>query len=230
MDSEEFGGAFGDILSRERRHTDYMTTTYTVGLDLGQSQDFTAVSVLRLHLNKLEIVHLERYPLGTSYPDIVRKVKSLLATPKLAGKSTLVVDYTGCGRPVVDMLREKGLQCEAISITSGGKARQEYKNGKPTHNWFCPKLDLVSVLQVLMQNHKLEIAQGLKNGDTLARELKGFKSKISQSGHTRFEADTSWREEGNDDLILSVALASWWATRRPQPKIPMRMMSSIARM
>jgi hypothetical protein len=109
-DEEEFAGAFGEILDRERRANrfaaDYMTDHYYMGLDLGQSADFTAVCIAkRTHVTKsLQVVHLERLPLGTSYPDIVRRVKSLLLTPKLSCKSSLIVDYTGCGRPVVDML------------------------------------------------------------------------------------------------------------------------------
>lgn len=218
--------AFREILDRENRmrrlEENYMTDRYYIGTDLGQAQDYTAICIAReTHVTKsLHIVHLERFPLGTSYPDVVRRIKSLLQTPKLRGKATLIVDYTGCGRPVVDMIREAGLSCEAISITSGGKVHQETDaKGKLLHNYSVPKIDLVACLQVLMQNKKLEIAKGLQFASVLAQELKSFKATITPSGHTKYEADTSWREEGNDDLVLAVALACWYATKKPQLKV-----------
>jgi len=226
--------AFVQILNRERRLNHYqqdnMSTRYVVGLDLGQVQDSTAFSVLRSNLSKLEVVHLERLPLGTSYPDVVRRTKSLLATPKLAGKSTLVVDRTGCGMPTCDMIRETGLSCEAVTITSGGKAHQEFSKGKPLHNWLVPKIDLVSCLQVLAQNRKLEIAKGLKDGSTLAKELKSFKAKISNSGHVSYEAADSWREAAHDDLVLGTALAAWWFTKKKATKVSQRQVKILRAM
>ncbi len=48
---------------------------YTVGLDLGQAKDYTALCVLERHGEAEQAVfharHLERFPLGTSYPAIV---------------------------------------------------------------------------------------------------------------------------------------------------------------
>jgi hypothetical protein len=147
----------------------------------------------------------------------------LLQTPKLRGKTTLIVDYTGCGRPVVDSIRDQGLQCEAISITAGGKVHQETDaKGKLLHNYMVPKIDLVACLQVLMQNKKLEIAKGLRDGETLAKELKSFKAKISASGHTSYEASGDWRESDHDDLVLACALSAWYATKRPDFKIHAR--------
>jgi len=221
--------AFRAILDRESRmrrleHI-YMTDHFYCGLDLGQAQDYTAICIARdTHVAEtLHIVHLERFPLGTIYPDIVRRVKSLLQTPRLKGKATLIVDYTGCGRPVVDMIRDQGLQCKAISITSGNKVNQETDaKGRLIDNWTVPKVDLVSCLQVLMQNKRLEIASGLKDGPILAQELKSFKAKISTSGHTSFESSGDWRESDHDDLVLAAALACWYATKRPELKISNR--------
>ena len=85
---------------------------YFIGLDLGQSQDYTAVSVLAETLDdgapkpKYQVGHLERFPLGTPYPDIVRAIVSLTERPELHGDWQLVVDAKGVGRPVVDLLRE----------------------------------------------------------------------------------------------------------------------------
>jgi hypothetical protein len=51
-------------------------TRHVIGLDLGQSQDYTAVSVLAGTFTDdgakptYQVGHLERFPLGTPYPDI----------------------------------------------------------------------------------------------------------------------------------------------------------------
>jgi hypothetical protein len=58
-----------------------MTTGYYVGLDLGQTTDFTALAVLQCTLPDPEeseaeppeyaLRHLKRFPLGTPYTEIV---------------------------------------------------------------------------------------------------------------------------------------------------------------
>src|SRR5689334_19700570 len=44
-----------------------------------------------------ELVHLDRVPLGTSYPTIVAQVAELMHRLPLRGKARLVVDSTGVG-------------------------------------------------------------------------------------------------------------------------------------
>jgi hypothetical protein len=131
-----------------------ITTKYFVGLDLGQTNDFSALCVVeridqlhreptdqgplspmgrsvvvsvKQHFHGSELVekvpketrthsykcrHLERFPIGTKYPAIVEKVVRLFETPQLRSgtdgkRSTLVVDRTGVGRPVVNMFEER---------------------------------------------------------------------------------------------------------------------------
>ena len=70
-----------------------------------------------------------------------------------------------------------------------------------------PKADLVSVPLVLMQNGQLKIAEWLRNKDTLVKELKTFRRKQNvRTGHNSYE---HWRESDHDDLVLSVAMATW---------------------
>jgi hypothetical protein len=89
---------------------------YFVGLDLGQAQDYSALAVLERpevsartprHLRRPAhaLRHLQRWPLGTSYPSIVQDVHNLLRRPVLY-RCILIVDQTGVGRAVVDMLAD----------------------------------------------------------------------------------------------------------------------------
>ena len=78
-----------------------------------------------------------------------------------------------------------------------------------------PKRDLVSTLQVLLQNDWLKIAEGLSLAKILTREMQNFRTKISlATGHDSYEA---WREGDHDDLVLAVALACWYAKIHYRP-------------
>src|ERR1035438_4240226 len=114
---------------------------FYVGLDLGQARDFTALAVVERVAMKGEwdlatwthrkvlvqrLRHLERIALGTPYPDVVRRVVGVMGS--LTGKRQLIVDATGVGRPVVDMLRAEGMDCWIlpVMVTSGhGEAREK---------------------------------------------------------------------------------------------------------
>jgi hypothetical protein len=89
------------------------------GLDLGQQADFSALVVVERRTvpnpdkpqktqYAFDVRHLHRWLLKTPYPDIIADTKALFAEGPLA-KSTLVVDQTGVGRPVVDMFRAAGI-------------------------------------------------------------------------------------------------------------------------
>jgi hypothetical protein len=80
---------------------------YFIGLDLGQRRDFTALAVLEKGERDgapLRLRYLERMTLGTAYPDVAERVRQVAWSRELRGKCNLVLDATGCGRPVVDLL------------------------------------------------------------------------------------------------------------------------------
>ncbi len=112
----------------------YSPRRYSVGVDLGQANDPTAIAVLEKTIAPPEtalfspvgesprdrlvkgsvvydLVYLKRPRLGTAYDTIARRVADLVCElePQGAfgelGQVTLSVDGTGVGRGVVDMLR-----------------------------------------------------------------------------------------------------------------------------
>lgn len=195
--------------------------TYFVGLDLGQAQDYTALTVVgadptmkKYRASDYEPVreigclplsfnvrHLQRYALGTSYPAIVEDVSQKVG--QLQG-SILTIDHTGCGRPVFDLFERAGLYPLGITITSGDTAHGEDRQ------WRVPKRDLVGILQVAVQAGRFKVAQELPEAKQLVDELLNFRVKINlKTAHDSYEA---WREGVHDDLVLSVALACWTAT------------------
>jgi hypothetical protein len=190
---------------------------YTAGLDLGQAQDFTALAVIETQGEDAErrhaLRHLHRYPLRTSYPEIVESVTEVLGRAPLSEhRTTLMVDATGVGRPVVELLRRQRLRAQltAVTITGGTTVTED------TFGIHVPKRDLVSALQVLLQSGALHIARDLPLASTLITELQGFRVRISATGHDSYAAGEDWRSAPHDDLVLAVALAAWQAAQPPK--------------
>src|SRR5262245_31789000 len=137
--------------------------TYVSGLDLGQTQDFTALAVLeqtkhpdpekpREFVRHYAVRRLERFPLGTSYTAVCARLGTRVAAPPLT-RTMLAVDQTGVGRPVIDMLKKSAISASIrpITITSGHKATPAETGG-----WLVPKKELVSVLQVMLQARRIK--------------------------------------------------------------------------
>lgn len=188
-----------------------MVKEYFIGLDLGQASDYSALIIIQRLIEAGESVYhvrrLERIR-GEAYPDISQKVLAVMRSPALAGKTDLVVDQTGVGRPVVDLLRQEGLSLQAVSIHGGATVSRDGLD------WRVPKRDLVGVLQVALQGGRLKISNKLKLAAVLQAEMLNFKVKIDPI--TAHDSYSAWRDNEHDDLVLSAALAVWWAERSPK--------------
>ena len=189
---------------------------YYSGLDLGQSQDFSALAVVERtsrpnptrsgeDLYSFAVRHLHRWPLGTPYPQVVADVKALFGKPPLEG-SVLAIDRTGVGRAVSDLFRVAGISASVwpLTITAGERSR----------GGSVAKKDLVGAVQAPLQDRRLKLAEDLPLTPVLAEELAAFRVKVTLAGNETFEA---WRERDHDDLVLAVAMAvyvgefwGWW--------------------
>lgn len=193
-------------------------SNFFIGLDLGQSQDYTAECVVERKvintdcpvvgckedpLVEFHVRHLKRYKLGTPYPKIVKTVEKLQKNKKLGGNAILVVDGTGVGAPVVDMFNMAGLAPYCIKIHGGDNMIREGREIR------VPKRDLVMRLLVQFQKDRLKIAKGIKDADILIKELLNFKVKINPK--TAHDSYAAWRESDHDDLVLAVAMAVYVA-------------------
>ncbi|MDX0601802.1 hypothetical protein GOD78_10995 [Sinorhizobium medicae] len=176
---------------------------FIVGLDLAQSNDFTAVAVVERLADGYAVPFLDRTR-GRSYPDIVAGMKNLLARPELEG-AEIVIDGTGIGRPVLDIFRASGIDARTVTITSGQKPTGTLRHAK------VPKRDLVNVVLLALQAGTLQIASGSPHAATLAHELAELRAKISASGRDTYEAAAG----AHDDLIIAVAIALWSLEKSP---------------
>jgi len=193
---------------------------YYIGLDCGQAKDYSAVSILRRQGNRYEAVHLEQLPLDQPYPAQIEYLFQLMNRKPLdKANVVLAIDYTGVGRPVVDLAQDRGLRPIGIAITGGNNASWSEDKTKAS----VPKRDLISGLQIAAQNDALKVASGLEFGPVLAQELQDFKVKIDS--RTAHDSYGSWREGSHDDLILATAIALWTAEHRDVPMPGLRAIS-----
>jgi len=167
------------------------------------------------HDHKLHLRYLSRPPLRTSYEriadGIVSRLRELEPTGAFGERGTigLVVDATGVGRAVVDMLTER---------------LQAAKNGPKVHLWPAtvtagqhvtrngpfmgvPKRELINAGVVALQEGRLKFGADVPEREQLMEELLAYRIKINlATGHDSY---SPWREHGNDDLLFATCLATW---------------------
>lgn len=188
-------------------------TAFYVGLDLGQSSDPSALVIAEKRSAcppSYDVRHAQRWPLDTSYVDVVADVGALTRDPSLVGGCSLVADATGVGAPVLDQFRRAGLKPAGVTITAGTTVTVE-PNGRDAR---VPKRDLIATVAVLLEGRRLRIAGSLPLAGLLVRELGTFRRRVSPAGN---ELYASWRENEHDDLVLALAVGVWYAEHGPKP-------------
>src|SRR5262249_48673747 len=127
-----------------------------------------------------------------------------LSRPPLKG-SQLVVDQTGCGRPVVDLIKAAKLEAKLVPVTiTAGLSESHSSDG-----WHVAKVILISGVQVLLQERRLRFAASLPETPTLVKELQSYRVRVTPAANETFNA----REGQHDDLLLAVCLAVWAGQR-----------------
>ena len=196
-----------------------------VGLDLGQSEDPTALSVVeraevfpgamdwvsyeRRRPVRFRVLYVERLLLGTPYPRAVERVRQVVGRSAREGRCTLVVDATGLGAPVVDMLRIANLQCEIVPVILTGGEGERCANGV----WHVPKRDLITSLQLMLDRRELGLPSRLPAARDLAKEIAGMGVTISERGRVSYGRS----REGESTMTWS--LRRRWRARRMAPGI-----------
>ena len=191
---------------------------WVIGLDIGQRRDYSAIAILDvaeesdgrrdpatyefIRRKVIRLRHIERVRIGTPFAGVVDRISQIVADPRLQG-STLVVDATGVGAPVVELIRAAHLPCRLIAaqITGGSDESSD------AAYYRVPKRDLVVGLQILMEQWDFEIVAGSPAAEALVKELTGFRARRSPSGNLRYEGS-------RDDLTMALSLAWWWMRKR----------------
>jgi hypothetical protein len=144
--------------------------------------------------------------LNTPYPDVATYVGEVMSrSPLRESGAKLILDQTGVGRPVADIMRRAGLIFESVTITAGDS---EVKVGP--HEWRVPKGLLINAVDARLATRELRFADRLRDAKAMQEELKNFRRQISATGHMTFNA----RSGSFDDQILACAMAIWWCGAR----------------
>ncbi|MBO1361423.1 hypothetical protein J2D73_16685 [Acetobacter sacchari] len=226
------------VVSDEWVVTDTQPKRFTVGVDLGKMSDHTALVVIeeshrreerRMRLKfgpdrpervasrvrrEYAVRNVHRYPVGCDYLAITRSVAGVLGQLSLREeRPELVVDASGVGRPVIDLLRHNGLAPVAVTITSG-----EHFVAHGTKDFGVAKSLLVSTLDAVLADDRLSITGESSASAILRQELAGFRAKRRASGTIAFEGDA--RQGVHDDVVMALAVALWRSeSRLPPPRM-----------
>jgi len=227
---------------------------YAVLVDLAKKRDFTAIMVMKDSpqiaigsellgqpnrvLHYYDIMYLNQRQ-GMQYHDIVKETRDLMQRAALAENAELIVDGTGVGEAVVEIMREQGLRPIPIITTGSGRAREIYADVSEVfrgYSWgdratklntrilkeiHVPKSDLVAAGQLLVQQERVRVSSKLKWAEEAQKQFKSFRGKINErTKHKVYEAET---EEEHDDIVICFLLGAWWFVKhRPQQEIPER--------
>lgn len=185
-------------------------TVVRVGVDLGQRQDFSAIVVteeeLRAGLPHYLARSIERLPLGTSYPDVVARIEQIME--KLERRSwpgrgpalfsvELILDATGVGLAVSDMVRERGLSPRTVVFTGSDRVSEQ-----PHGVVSVGKGWMVSRLQVLLQSGRLHLPR-TPEAAILVKELMDYEISVNARANLSFNAKSG----AHDDLVVACGLS-----------------------
>ena len=202
---------------------------HLIGVDLGRQNDFAAPVIFEdeLILEPVTIMPdgvppryqdvptslMRIYNLvdmcqwrGVSYPIITRRIKDITISPLISRDYILVVDATGVGIAVIDMMRELDLFPIGITITGGNVVTLS------EFGYNVPKRDIVVNMQVVFQCERIRIAAELALATTFRDQLKHYTTpdKLTARGKQTFGNDA---EVGNDDLVTSAGIVLWYAEK-----------------
>ena len=188
-----------------------MEPTVTVGVDLGQKVDPTAIVVTQAHQPagyrdvRYSVREFGRLPLGTQYPAVYRAVVQVLDGLAALGirKPTVIVDATGATAAVDGLRVEVQGRCRlvAATFTHGDRLIAE-PYGFDTAS--VGKAYLVNLLQVLIQSGRLELPPNKPEAAAMMRELQDYEIHIDQDANDKYGA---FKVGSHDDLVTALGLS-----------------------
>lgn len=149
---------------------------YQIGVDVARKHDYTVITVL--DLVNFEQVYWRRFN-RTGYTEITNRV---IDAWKIY-KGRIVLDSTGIGDVVHDMLHDKGMSVEPINFTNTRKA------------------DLIDSLASHLEKERIH----LQKNDLQKSELEGYQYKTSAFGNRVMSAPSG----KFDDCVIALALAAY---------------------
>ncbi|WP_424833062.1 hypothetical protein [Ruegeria sp.] len=188
---------------------------YWISADLGQANDFTAVTVtldeqlpvlndgvVELGPRELTVVFADRFR-GVSYVAVCDYLVRLLNAHPFRGKAQLVIDGTSIGRVCSDVLTEQSVPHVAIQMTGGvdWSRKGRYVN--------AAKVTIIENTAVLFASGDLKMAHDLPLRSELEADLASFTVQTTAAGNMVIGQDRN--TGGHGDLGISLCLGAFAA-------------------
>lgn len=174
---------FGDFAEPAPRHR------YVIGWDIAKHTDWSVITVIDVDAHREgddivpHVAHWERF----NTLNYVAQIDRVAAIAAKYGTYVLL-DSTGLGDPIYDMMCVRGIPCYPYTFTSRSKQQ------------------IIQNLAVGIQARALTYPQI----DELLQELGSYQYEMSAAGQVRYSAP----EGDHDDCVISLALA-YWAAQHP---------------
>ncbi|OPY45891.1 MAG: hypothetical protein A4E47_00803 [Methanosaeta sp. PtaU1.Bin028] len=181
--------------------------TFILALDPAQLRDWSALAAVDMQYRPEEkrfgydLVAMGRKQ-GLPYDQIVDWVVRTLKKPEFRRDQPpeFLLDATGVGVAVRDMLAAKGVRMKAVTITSGETCTRQ---GPIYH---VGKARMIGTFLGAFDAGKVRINPSMPIWPHLEKEMLGFRAEMSSQGRAKFEA-----EQGeNDDMLFALAMAVWF--------------------
>lgn len=221
---------------------------YAVILDPGKRRDPAAI-IVGHHYRKIidglpekgrpdrivgmcDVVFADQF-IDKPYPELVEYVAKVVGMRDLSNNSDLVVDATGVGEAVVDIMIRAGLAPIPILVTGGTEVRRVYADAgavfaqppgstrlaplrvlKEIH---VPRDDIIAAGGVMLEQGRIRIARGLKWAAEIKKQLDNLplnKKPLREEDRGPVEV-----EEVHDDFAFAFCLLCWWLTRASEDGI-----------
>jgi len=173
---EVFTGNIVDYRTKEGKEWISKHGPYYMGLDVAKSDDYTVAYVIDATTRGI----VARYRVNRlQYTEVGKAVEALYNSYKC---TAIMLDTTGVGEAVADMLREKKLPVIPFVFTQ--KSKQE----------------LIATLQREIEHKRVAFPV---EDQQLFRELKAFAATVSTSNNVQYSAPAGY----HDDCVIAAALA-----------------------
>jgi len=190
---------------------------YILALDPAQLHDWSALAALQVDqdLNftnppHYRLVNLERRQ-SLPYDKIVAwaiKAFQVSAFQKngnlITEEPAFVLDSTGVGVALTDMIRAVGVRPKACTITAGNSFTAERSY------YHVGKARLIGKFLAAFDSGRVLLNPNLPIFPLLQQELLNYRAEISSQGAAKFEAAPG----AHDDMVFALALAVWWGEEK----------------
>ena len=191
------------------------------GLDLGFSYDFTALIALERSTVEGERPTYEAILIQMirrlTVPSLVARLVSLVKNPKLAYRTTLVVERNQVGPGVIDPLYAAFRAADSPARLISGMVTAGDTVNRDGYLVNVPKRDLVAAVSVVLETERIKIPRMLARSSDLEKQLRRFTMTKEAGGRTKFGADLS---SVHDDLVMAAGWALWWGENNKKPYVP----------